>query len=105
MPFGRAQSPDPPVSEHRRRSRERERAYVDSLGRASGNRPGSLWIRGYLAGRAISAAVDRGARTPGEMAVLLRGNGPAGTLDPTITGTKLPVYVVRGGKAVEPEQR
>jgi ABC-type branched-subunit amino acid transport system substrate-binding protein len=80
---------------------EPERAYVDSIGRASGNRPGSLWTRGYLAGRTIAAAIDRGARTPGEVADLLRGNAAPGTLDPTITGTTLPVYVVRSGRVVE----
>ncbi len=77
------------------------RAHLDSLARASGGRPGSLWTRGYLAGHAIAAAVDRGARTPGELAELLRGRSPAGTLDPAIAATSLPVFIVKNGRPQE----
>ena len=77
------------------------RARLDSLARAGGARPGSLWTRGYLAGRAIAAAVDRGARTSGEVAEFLRTRSIGGTLDPSISSATLPVFVVRNGKAVE----
>jgi len=77
------------------------RAHLDSVARARGARIGSLWTRGYLAGRAIAAAVDQGARTPGELTELLRGRAPAGSLDPRITATTLPVFVVKNGRPQE----
>ena len=80
---------------------EPERSHLDSLARATGSRAGSLWTRAYLAGRAIATAVDRGARTPGEVADQLRGRAASGTLDPALSGTTLPVFTVRSGRTVE----
>ena len=77
------------------------RAHLDSVARAGGGKPGSLWTRGFIAGHAIAAAVDRGARTPGEISEILRGRAPAATLDPALTASTLPVYVVKNGRAQE----
>jgi ABC-type branched-subunit amino acid transport system substrate-binding protein len=83
----------------------RERALVDSLAAATGTRSGSLWPRGFLAGRAIAAAVDGGARTPNEVARALRAAdsllAAASVLDATREGATIPVYVIRRGRAVE----
>jgi len=80
---------------------EPARAHLDSVARVGGGRPGSLWTRGYIAGHAIAAAVDRGARTPGELSEILHGSAPAGTLDPAITSITLPVFVVKNGRPQE----
>ena len=80
-------------------------ATLDSLARAAGDKPGALWTRGWLAGRRIAAAIDAGARTPGELAAQLRHRDgalrAAGMLDCALDGARLPVYVVKRGKAVE----
>jgi len=84
---------------------ERERARLDSLATAAGTRPGALWTRGYLAGRAIAAAVDAGALAADEVASRLRGARSAadagGFLDVSGEGATLPVYVVHDGKPVD----
>jgi len=84
-----------------------DRALVDSLAAASGTRAGSLWPRGFLAGRAIAAGVDGGARTPNEVARALRAAdsllASVSVLDATREGATIPVYVIRRGRAVEAE--
>lgn len=81
------------------------RAHVDSLAAATGTPAGSLWTRGFLAGRLVAAAVDGGARTPHELARALRPENATlaagNVLDATRDGATLPVYVVRNGRAVE----
>ncbi len=80
------------------------RAHLDSLASAAGVRAGSLWTRGFLAGRAIAAAVDGGALGAEEVARALRHADAAlaagGFLDTAREGATLPLFVVRGGKAV-----
>lgn len=81
------------------------RARLDSLAAAAGVRAGSLWTRGFLAGRRIAAAIDAGALTSSEVAERLRSPdaalAAAGYLDFGRDGVTLPVYVVRGGKPVD----
>jgi ABC-type branched-subunit amino acid transport system substrate-binding protein len=82
----------------------RARAYVDSAAGVAGSRPGSLWTRGFLAGRAIAAAIDAGARCAPEVAARLRNHDAAlaavGLLESERAGATLPVFVVQRGKVV-----
>ena len=81
------------------------RGRLDSLATAAGVRGGTLWTQGFLAGRAIAAAIDGGARTSEEVARALRNSDPgaaaAGLLDARSAGATLPVFVVSGGRTVE----
>ena len=81
------------------------RARLDTLAAAAGFRAGSLWTRGFLAGRRIADAVDAGARCAAEVADQLRHPDPvlaaAGSLACERDGARLPVFVTRHGKAVE----
>lgn len=81
-----------------------QQAAVDSLAEARGERPGSLWTRGFLAGRRIAAAVAEGARTPAELAARLVSRDPSlragGFLDATREGASIPVFTVQHGEAV-----
>ena len=83
---------------------EETHARLDSLAAATGTRAGSLWARGFLAGRRIAAAVDAGALTAGEIADAWHPGGAAadigGFLDLSSEGATFQVYVVRGGKSV-----
>lgn len=82
-------------------------AAADSLARVQGEDggAGSLWVRGFLAGRSIAQAIDRGARTPVDVARALRSRGgspePRGFLDVTPLGARLPLFVAQRGRAVE----
>ena len=82
----------------------RARAYVDSAAAVARSRPGSLWLRGFLAGRAIAAAIDAGARCAPEVADQLRHRDPslaaAGALECERDGATLPVFTVQRGKVV-----
>jgi len=82
----------------------RARAYVDSAAAVAGSRPGSLWVRGFLTGRALAAAIGAGARCAGEVAVQLRHHdatlAAAGQLECERDGATLPVFVVQRGKVV-----
>jgi ABC-type branched-subunit amino acid transport system substrate-binding protein len=87
----------------------RAMAALDSLVRAAGaERATNLHVRGYLAGRAITAAVAAGALCPEELADALaarlapapRGAG-RGFLDVRADRAHLPVFVVERGRAVE----
>ena len=82
----------------------RAKGYVDSVASVAHSRPGSLWTRGFLAGRAIAGAIDSGARCAPEVAAMLRHHDPtladAGALECERLGALLPVFVVRGGKVV-----
>jgi ABC-type branched-subunit amino acid transport system substrate-binding protein len=83
------------------------RTHADSLAARAGLRMGSLWTRGFLAGRLVAGAVDGGARTPNELARALRAADPVlaagNVLDAPGAGATLPVYVVRNGRATEAE--
>lgn len=80
---------------------------ADSTAREQGEATGAgtLWIRGFLAGRSIAGAVDAGARTPDAVARALRHPDPLlranGLLDCPAAGARLPLFVARRGKAVE----
>jgi len=80
---------------------------ADSTARAQGEADGagSLWVRGFLAGRSIASAIDAGTRTPGDVARALRSRdadrAPRGFLDLTSLGARLPLFVSRRGAAVE----
>ena len=82
----------------------RSRAYVDSAASVAGSKPGSLWTRGFLAGRRIADAIDAGARCAPEVAVQLRnrdaGLAAVGLLECERAGAALPVFVVQRGKVV-----
>ena len=82
----------------------RARAYVDSAASVAHSRPGSLWTRGFLAGRRIADAIDAGARCAPEVAASLRNHdatlAAAGALECERAGATLPVFTVRGGKVV-----
>jgi hypothetical protein len=82
----------------------RARAYVDSAAARTGSRPGSLWVRGFLSGRALAAAIDAGARCAPEVAAQLRHRdatlAAAGQLECERDGATLPVFVVQHGKVV-----
>jgi ABC-type branched-subunit amino acid transport system substrate-binding protein len=82
----------------------RARAFVDSAAAVAGSRPGSLWLRGFLAGRAIATAIDAGARCAPEVADQLRNHdatlAAAGALECERFGAALPVFVVQRGKVV-----
>lgn len=86
------------------RSPEPVRTRLDSLATVTGTRAGSLWLRGWLVGRRLAAAIDAGARTSSEVAAALRARDPAlaasGYLDLASDGVLLPVYTVRRGRAV-----
>jgi ABC-type branched-subunit amino acid transport system substrate-binding protein len=81
------------------------RAQLDSLSAATGTRAGALATRGFLAGRAIAAAVDGGALTAAEVAATWRApgdsSGAGGFLDLAREGATLRIYTVRRGKSVE----
>ena len=85
----------------------RARAYVDSAAAVARSRAGSLWVRGFLAGRAIADAIDAGARCAPEVAALLRNRdatlAAAGALECERAGATLPVFVVQRGKVVVAE--
>lgn len=80
---------------------------ADSLARAQGEKEGagSLWIRGFLAGRRIVAAIDSGARTPETVTLALRHPDPmlrrGGFLDCTRDGARLPLFIAKRGRTVE----
>jgi len=82
----------------------RARAYVDSAAAVAKSRAGSLWTRGFLAGRLIAGAIDTGARCAPEVATLLRNHdaalAAAGALECDHAGATLPVFVVQSGKVV-----
>ena len=82
----------------------RARAFVDSAAAVARSRPGSLWTRGFLAGRLIAGAIDAGARCAPEVAALLRNHdaalAEAGALECQRAGATLPVFVVERGKVV-----
>jgi ABC-type branched-subunit amino acid transport system substrate-binding protein len=82
----------------------RSRAFVDSAAAVAHSRAGSLWTRGFLAGRAIAGAIDEGARCAPEVALLLRNRdatlAAAGALECERDGATLPVFVVQRGKVV-----
>jgi ABC-type branched-subunit amino acid transport system substrate-binding protein len=81
------------------------RARLDSLSAAAGTRAGALATRGFLAGRAIAAAVDGGALTAAEVAAAWRAprdsSHAGGFLDLASAGATLRVSTVRRGKSVE----
>lgn len=78
---------------------------LESLARERSDRAGSVWVRGFLAGRRIAAAVDAGARTPAELSARLRhrdgARRAAGFLECGLDGATLPVYTIARGKSVE----
>lgn len=82
-------------------------ARLDSVARAAGeDRAGPLYVRGYLAGRFIAAAVRQGALCPEELASALTARvEPTGSepalrfLDCTAEGATLPVYTVSRGRS------
>ena len=84
------------------------RAALDSASSArSGQAASPVFVRGWLAGRAIRAALDAGALCPEEIAGELakrRAHGgylsAHGFLEPGIPGLELPVYTVSRGKSV-----
>ena len=82
----------------------RSKAWVDSAAGAAGSRPGSLWLRGFLAGRRIAEAIDAGARCAPEVAAQLRNRdatlAAAGLLECERAGATLPVFTVQRGKVV-----
>jgi ABC-type branched-subunit amino acid transport system substrate-binding protein len=83
-------------------------ARLDSLAQSNGEeRAGSLYVRGYLAGRVLCDAPRAGAYAPEEVAEYLRGRrernaiaAARGFLDCMSLGAQLPVYIVQRGKAV-----
>jgi len=83
-----------------------QQAALDTLARARSEKAGAIWVRGFLAGRRIAAAVDAGARTPAELTARLRhrdgARRAAGFLECTLDGASLPVFVVQRGKSVDP---
>ena len=82
----------------------RARAYVDSAAAVAGSRAGSLWLRGFLAGRRIAAAIAAGARCAPEVAERLRNPdatlAAAGQMECERDGATLSVFVVQRGKVV-----
>lgn len=80
------------------------RARLDSLAARTGTRSGSLWLRGWLTGRRIAAAIDGGARSAGEVADALRARDSSlaagGYIDLSAEGVKLPVSIVRNGRVM-----
>jgi len=82
----------------------RARAYVDSAAAVAGSRAGSLWLRGFLAGRRIAAAIAAGARCAPEVAERLRNPdatlAAAGQMACERDGATLSVFVVQRGKVV-----
>ncbi|MBI5170019.1 MAG: amino acid ABC transporter substrate-binding protein [Candidatus Eisenbacteria bacterium] len=83
-----------------------QQAVLDSIAKSRSERAGTIWVRGFLAGRRIAAAVDAGARTPAELGARLRhrdgARRAAGFLECTLDGATLPVYLVQRGKNTEP---
>jgi len=82
----------------------RARAYVDSAATVAGSRAGSLWLRGFLAGRRIAAAIDAGARCAPEVADQLRNRdatlAATGQLECERDGATVQAFVVQRGKVV-----
>ena len=82
-------------------------ARLDSVARAAGeDRATPLYVRGYIAGRFIAAAVRQGALCPEELASALTarvehaGGEPAlRFLDCAAEGGTLPVYSVSRGRS------
>ncbi len=80
---------------------------VDSLARAQGESEGagSLWIRGFLAGRRVAKVIDSGARTGEAVTRGLIHPDPAlrvsGFLDCRRDGARLPVFTAKRNRAVE----
>ena len=73
----------------------------------TGSPVGPVFVRGWLAGHAIRAALDAGALCPEEIAVELekrrtRGGflGAHGFLEPGVQGLTLQVYAISRGKAI-----
>lgn len=87
------------------------KARLDSLAQANGDeRAGSLYVRGYLAGRLLCDAPRAGALAPEEVTEYLRGRldtnpiaAARGFLDCVGLGAQLPVFVVQRGKSVPAE--
>jgi ABC-type branched-subunit amino acid transport system substrate-binding protein len=85
-----------------------QQARLDSLARAAGEeRAGSLFVRGYLAGRFVASAIAGGAMCPEEVASFLASwaeKDPAvaarGFLNCPAEGATLPVFSVERGKGV-----
>jgi ABC-type branched-subunit amino acid transport system substrate-binding protein len=83
-------------------------ARLDSLARAAGeDRAGTLFVRGFLAGRFLAAAVRGGAMCPEEVTSFLTAwlehdpGAPArGFLNCPAEGATLPVFTIARGKAV-----
>lgn len=86
-------------------------AHADSLAALQGESggAGTLWVRGYLAGRRVAAAIDAGARTREDVIRALQHSDPAlrsgGFLDCRRDGARLPLFTARRGKSVEWEGR
>ena len=85
----------------------RTMARLDSVARAAGEeRAGPLYVRGYIAGRFIAAAVRQGALCPEELATALasrierEGDPALRFLDCAAEGAVLPVYTVSHGRSV-----
>jgi ABC-type branched-subunit amino acid transport system substrate-binding protein len=76
------------------------RVRLDSLAAASGLRSGAFWTQGWLAGRAIALAIDRGARSAEEVTRELRAPEAGGLASARILGASLPVFVMSGGRPV-----
>lgn len=76
------------------------RARLDSLAAASGLRSGAFWTQGWIAGRAIALAIDRGARSAEEMAGELRVPEAGGLASSYALGIRLDVFVMSGGRPV-----
>lgn len=81
-----------------------DRTRLDSLATATGTRPGTVWTRGWLLGRAIARAVDGGACTGAEVAQALRAGdawlAERGFLDVAPDGARLPLYTVHNGRSI-----
>jgi len=88
------------------------RSTLDSASSARTGSPASpVFVRGWLAGRAIRAALDAGALAPEEIAAeLAKRRIPGGFLEahgflePGIPGLELPVYTISRGKSVAVEE-
>jgi ABC-type branched-subunit amino acid transport system substrate-binding protein len=82
----------------------RTMARLDSVARGAGEeRAGPLYVRGYLTGRFIAAAVRQGALCPEELAAALAARVERGDLrflDCAAEGAQLPVYSVTRGRSV-----
>ena len=83
-------------------------ARLDSVARAAGEEhAGPVYVRGYLAGRFIAAAVRQGALCPEEVATALTARVERGEGDPALhfldcaaEGAVLPVFTVSRGRSM-----